>query len=172
MNIRKALDESPKHDFYLVGSQMLGTARPDSDWDYVVTAEEGVIAFLRHLGFKSLMGATETDDGIDEENVYGDNDRYVKAIVQVQCPETRVTVQVAIVADAHLKLRIMETLKKNKLLRDYDLSLHGTKDRNRLWDAMYALTGWTGASGNECYVQGDERKFKPNAFLVDDDISF
>lgn len=166
MNIRNVLEACRDWDFHLVGSQALGTAGPDSDWDYVVTAKEGVWAFLRKLGFTSVNGIE-----VDSDRLYGDNQLYVKAIVQKICPATGVNVQVAIVADASLKLRIMNVLKKNKTLRDFDLSLHGTKRRNWLWDAMYMLAGWEGHAGDESYGR-EKEKFAVIVNTVDADPGF
>ncbi len=177
MNLRKALDECHEHDFYLVGSQALKTARPDSDWDYVVDAKHGIINFVRSLGFVNVMKGTELIDRIDEDSVYGNNNKYVKAIVQKRCEETGVLVQIAIVEDASMKLKIMEVLGNHPILRELDLRLHRTKARNQLWDALYALVGWQGEAGGRGYTRDKEeeppKKFSPRVQKsFDEDFDF
>lgn len=158
-NFRYELEHHREYSFYLVGSRLLGTARPDSDWDYVVTVKDGVVGALLGMGFANILGA---DVRVDENAVYGDNDKYVKAIVQRQCDDG--LIQVAIVADASLKLRIMQVLSKHEILRNFDLSLHKTKARNQLWDALYALTGWKGSpagTGGAPYEHREPKQKKP-----------
>lgn len=166
MNIRNVLDNCKDFRFHLVGSRCLGTERPDSDWDYVVTTAPGILSLLYKLGFASIIPE------VDELRVYGDNDKYVKAIMEARCPQTGVKVQVAIVADAELKLRIMRALKKHKVLRDFDLSLHGTVARNRFWTALYEIAGWQGEAGDSNYIDSWTKKMRKEGKLVDDDIDF
>ncbi len=132
MSVEAKLKESA-FGFHLCGSRFLGTAEPASDWDYVVSKQEGVEAFLRSLGFVRKAGGAQDYDGSPLSATIGvyeimDNGRKI---------------QVAVETDSKYKLAIMQALLASKTLRDFDKSLRGNKDgRNTLWYGLYHLAGW------------------------------
>lgn len=170
MNLRQLIEASPL-GFQLCGSRYLGTARPDSDWDYVATSTGDIHSFLADELGMYRMGQEKTTDKhhwhaktMKLSGYYAG--KYVRAIYEKVCEETGDRVQVAVVADAKYKMHIMQVLKKNAVLRAIDAAFEKSSgERNEFWTALYEIAGY---DGNE---EDDQPTHRPGP-MSDDDITF
>ncbi len=130
--IRKTLANAglPTGKMYMVGSRLLGTNRPDSDYDYAMEYDGYSHDFLEGVGFKEIL---------HYEANFGLTDIGTVSVMAAEIVGQKV--QVKLVRDLKATLRIMEALARNKPLRDHDAGLKGTPERVYLWNSFYTMAG-------------------------------
>lgn len=127
MSIRAHLDGAWLYGVHLCGSRVIGNAHTYSDWDYVAQDSPEMREYLRKLGLKRAK--LRWADCITE------------AVYRGSCPETGERIDVALVTDVSYKLKVLDVVKRSRILQVLDAQLKGKLARLQFWSALYELAG-------------------------------
>lgn len=114
--------------FELVGSRLTGQAKEHSDWDFAVQDSVGARDLIGVLGF---LDVTKAVPKLDMNTI---------AVYQLLTGATKV--QIAVVKNIEMKMRITLALKYCRPLREWERKLRlSKKDRTNVWNAFYRMAG-------------------------------
>lgn len=127
--------------FHLTGSRFAGTARPDSDWDFLVADTGAARAWLAQHEFRPMLEA-EYDNvegisvwpGVKVGDIGHGPHPYTTGVWGVEHPAG--AVQVKLTRSVEGSAAVRDLVVGNPLLCQYDRALHGAGDREgraRLW---------------------------------------